>query len=52
VNVVLHATDEDWGTIEPFGNLSQIRGQQLTNLAVPKEWTAVFGGEDQVKANN
>jgi len=35
--------------IESFGNLSQVRVQRYT--LVPKKWTAVFGGEDEVNVN-
>ena len=51
-NVVLHSPNEDGRTIQPFGNLSQIRVQPPTKLLIPKKWTTVFGGEDEVNVND
>ena len=52
VNVLFHSPTEDGRAIEPFGNLSQICVQALKNLLVPKKWTAVFGGEDELNIND
>jgi hypothetical protein len=42
----------DRRTIEPFGDLAQIRVQDRTKLLVPKKGTTVFGGENKVKVND